>query len=166
MMLPPEDLEKLQIDPELVKVISFVVLKIIDRPMITDEIHQEFKVDWSINNGADYEKYIKPWIRKATYGHYIPNKPNDCGVIHPAYVKAREKPITYFIYSCYRLTEMGYSTLCSDFITWALPHIEKFTEKLSQLIQPGTYAEILKLFGKQTPTQYRGEKRESRMGPR
>lgn len=166
MMLPKKDLEELKIDPKLVKVISFVVLKVIDRPMIQEEGSQEFRIDWSINNGEDYKKYINPWIRRTAYSHYPQFKDGTCSEFAETYKKARKNTIEYFLLSSHYLTETGYATLCSDFITWALPHIQRITEKLSQLIQPGTYAEILKLFGRQTPTQYQGERHENRLGKR
>lgn len=166
MMLPKEDLDELKIDPCLVKVISFVVLKLIDRPVILDEGGQEFRIDWSINNGEEYEEYIKPWIKKDGYSHYPQYKDGTYSEFSEAYKKARKTTLEYFLFSSYHLTEMGYATLCSDFITWALPHIQRMTEKLSQLIRPGTYAEILKLFGRPTPTQYQGERHEDRLGKR
>jgi len=166
MMLPKEHLNELEIDPGLVKVISFVVLKLINRPVILDEGSEEFRIDWSINNDEEYAEYIKPWVKKTCYSHYPQYKDGTYSEYSDTYKKARENTRDYFLFSSYHLTEMGYASLCSDFITWALPHIQRITEKLSQLIQPGTYAEILKLFGRPTPTLYHGERHEDRLGKR
>ena len=49
------------------------------------------------------------------------------------------------IYSFAHLTESGYNAAVTDFVTWAIPKAQRFSEKISTLVDQRPFTDIMKI---------------------
>ena len=98
---------------------------------------------------VSYESAIKPWARLYGYRHYASlnrrqeDKEEEAG-------KSSEK---YFHKSNLRLTPSGFANLVSDFLIYAIPIIQDMSRKLSTLISPETFTELLRVYAGERVSQ-------------
>jgi len=107
---------------------------------------QVFRIELGTLN---FDTDIKPWTRLVGYRHIIPH--NESLEADRELSKKSEK--RYFHRSNQRLTASGFQNLVSDFLLYSVPIVQNMSRKLSTLISPETFTELLKV--------YRGERVES-----
>jgi len=148
-MLPNDETEKLGIDPEEVNILLSVALTISDRPNM--ERDTMAKPQYQINfYSLDFNKYLRPWVRKGIYPFYPPFKTDILD--YQRYEEAKKDPVEFFRFFCTRLSEMGYSSLISDFCKWGLPRAHRLAEKISTLVDQRTYTDVMRMIQKPIET--------------
>jgi len=129
--LDEDQLEALEIDPEEVNNLYAVVTTILSaRANVEDQAITLFldTLDWTTQ--------LAPWVRKRAYLH-TPVRSVDWENLGG---------IEWFFMSCRYLAPAGFEHLKADFLLYAMPRIQQITRKLSSLVSPSTYNEILSVF--------------------
>ena len=148
--LPDDETEKLGIDSEENNTLLSVALTISDRPNM--ERDTMAKPQHQINfYSLDYTRYLRPWVRKGIYPFHPPFKSDTRD--YRNYEEAKKHPVNFFRYFCMSLSEMGYSSLKSDFCRWALPRAHRIAEKISALVDQRTYVDVMKMIQKPIETK-------------
>lgn len=146
MMLTETDKEALEIDTEEVEIVytmSHLLDNVNPYKEHEDDSPQVRVSLWSL----DYKKYVLPWVKVEAYSHWVPPRPGNVNEVDANYLKLRhEGGDDFMIYTARMLTPNGYQHMVNDFVRWSFPKVQTLTQKISSLISPVTYSEILKLF--------------------
>jgi len=134
------DAQKTGLDLEQVEMLYTVALSLL-KPHATEEF---LNVAWGFTlSRQNYARFIQPWRRKtsllfsSSYEAEAERKRKQLG-------NAKSEAERFFLFT-YRLNLFPSSLLMlkSEFLRWALPLVMGIFEKLSRLVQPDLYKEIL-----------------------
>lgn len=176
MLLDEKQRKDLDIDVEEVQTIYSVVLSF--RAAILFEKQYRVQVAWNFpQTKENFAKYVKPWLENDHFDFWYTYEKDSQGSFLsfvssrriktdlPDWIlevldqlkkgelteqEADEKYIhtAFFWASSSRLTSHGYRDLLGQFIRWALPKTQAWFAKLTQLVSPSLYNEILRLYAK------------------
>lgn len=144
MMLDEERCQLLNIDWQELIDLYTVSQRLRSAHKIIHRDEEEYYVNLDTLN---FENQILPWIGEMrwyafSYNYYFKEK-----VMIEMNASTREEA---FDRANKRLQPWGYQAMVSDFLIYAVPKKEEINRKLSNIVSPATYQEILRLF--KTPT--------------
>ena len=172
LMLDQKQLEKLEIDREAVETIHQVCMCLTNAVKAPKGLTV---VRWGFPaTNRNYRKYVKPWLGNTDFDFLFRYEEEsefggDCIKTDlPDWILelTRKEKLTdkdasdlFFWASSSRLTAYGFTDLSNQFVEWALPQTQALCRKLSTLVTPDVYRDIL--------TMMKGEReRESNMDQR
>jgi hypothetical protein len=90
----------------------------------------------------NFKTTVAPWTRLQGYRHFVDREssPEE----QEEYIK--KYPQHYFHNACQTLTPSGFQNMKSDFLLYAIPVVQTLSRKLSTLISPETFVELLKIY--------------------
>lgn len=108
---------------------------------------------YSVNlNKSDFDTSLTPWIDSEN-GYEVHAWTGSPFWNERQKLKSAGNGERLFYLTCHHLTPASYQKLVSDFLEYSIPQIEDATRRLTTLVSPETYTELIKL--------YHGEKVES-----
>lgn len=173
LLLDLEQREELEISLDEVKTIYAVALSF--RSAITFEKQHKVQVAWNFpQTKENYDQYVKPWLEnddfdfwftyeKERWGSFLsgPKIKTDLpgwiselidqlenGKLSEQELDKKHGYSLFFWVSSHRLTSHGYRDLLGQFIRWALPTTQSWFAKLTKLVSPSLYHDILKLYAR------------------
>ena len=138
LCLDVDQMESLELDREEILGIYTVGQRILSASTKTFEKTGQQMIT-IIFGTLDWEKHIEPWALWYHYNAYVPSLPE---VFDPE----DHSPSEVFFFTSRRLSPVGYEHLKSDFLLYVITKTQEYTRKLSALVSPATYQEVLSIF--------------------
>lgn len=144
------DLDKIKLDNQLVETIYAVTSSLLN----VNPKALFFDIPWAFPiTDENYNRYIKPWRRKTSLAFVY-----DCEATRKEkseIVDHAESDIQLFrLYTKeLNLHPGSFRMLKAEFLTWAIPQVMQVFEKLSRLVQPDLYKEMLQALSKKEAFQ-------------
>jgi len=138
LCLDAERMENLELDFEEIKGIYTVAQRISSATTRTFEKTGQQMIS-VIFGTLDWEKHIVPWALWEHYNSYAPTLPK-------VFNLEDHSPSEIFFSTSRRLSPAGYEHLKSDFLLYVIDKTQEYTRKLSALVSPATYQEVLSIF--------------------
>ena len=144
-MFSEKDTKKLKIDPEEVETLLTLASLLDDPPDLAKEGKNPM-LSISIQSLLGEEaRYFDPWVKVRAYNaYYNPHKPIDEQIDE----FEEKSSIAPLVYSLSNLSESGYNALITDFVTWAMPKAARIAEKISSMVDSGTFGDVMKMITK------------------
>jgi len=134
--------DKVDLDFELAETIYLTTLGFLNTNIKSDYI----SIAWGFTlTKENYERFIKPWHRGIPLGFSSWCKA-DSDEKHDRLKKAEDEAEYFFLLTNnLNLAPTSFQCLKSEFLRWSIPIIMEFFEKLSRLIDPDLYREMLQI---------------------
>lgn len=139
------DPQKVKLDNELVETIYAVASSLLNVNPQADF----FDIPWAFPiTDKNYSRYIKPWRRKTSLAFVY-----DCESTRQEKSEivdnAESEAQLFRLYTkSLNLHSGSFRMLKAEFLTWAIPQVMQIFEKLSRLVQPDLYREMLQALTK------------------
>lgn len=136
------DLDKIGLDIEQVETIYTVALSFLNTNPKTDFLSMAWGFSLTKEN---YERFVAPWRRKTSL-FFVSSCRSDTDEKRERLNQTKNEAEHFYLMT-YKLN-LSFSSLQmlkSEFLRWALPHIMDIFEKLSRLVQPDLYKEMLQI---------------------
>jgi hypothetical protein len=138
-MVPSEELEKADVDQQLVETLYRVALSLSNSRVSPSGT---VRCAWSFQHTREnFNQYIAPWIKNALCTIAVVGRDS----------KQKEELMEQFEFdesfwiltSDWEITLESFQILKAEFLSWALPKAMEIFEKLSRLVDPQIYREIV-----------------------
>ena len=136
------DADKIGLDLKTVETVYTVSLSFLNTSPETDFLSMAW--GFSLNRG-NYKRFVAPWRRQTMLwfcASCIAEREEKKERLNKAESKAEK---FYLITHQLDLSLSSFHMLKSEFLRWALPLVMKIFEKLSRLVQPDLYKEMLQI---------------------
>lgn len=144
LTLDKDTQKRLEIDKSRVESLYTVSQRLLVAAPVKDgDEPPTYQVDLGTLNWA---RDIAPWIKLIGYRHWVRGKKDE---EDDEEMEKSEK--RYFHYANQTLTVSGYNNLVSDFLIYSIPICQDMSRKLSTLISPETFTELLKVYHGERP---------------